>query len=450
MPFATQVLPRGLMRHRSRMAPFVALAAAALHLASAYAARPVDEVAHLLEQGKAALAAKHADDYLRQNPADVEMRFLRGVIATEQKDNAQAIRIFSALTREYPNLPEPYNNLAVLYAAEGQERKASEVLEQAIRTSPSYTTAYENLGDLYARMASDAYAKALQYDGSRQAIAPKLALITQIIPGGQVPSRPVEIGSPAASSTSTSRAAAARVAESRADRSEAPRSLPKLSPEPAPSAQPAPAAPPQALVASVAPVAPATASSPTPAAAEPAKVAKPAPLPAAVAAPDPRPAEAMQSAEPAQAPRAADVQIASAQPSSKAEPAPAQAESESSADKAKTAKVIEDIEASVNAWAQAWSNQDMSNYLAAYSDQFSPADGSSLTAWKDMRRQRIVGKQQIQVRLRQLHVAVDGERARASFRQDYDAGILKTTTRKTLTLRQENGAWRILTEVVGR
>jgi len=61
-------------------------------------------------------------------------------------------------------MPEPYNNLAVLYAAEGQERKAAEALEQAIRTNPSYTTAHENLGDLYARMASEAYAKALQLD----------------------------------------------------------------------------------------------------------------------------------------------------------------------------------------------------------------------------------------------------------------------------------------------
>ncbi|MGC4441925.1 hypothetical protein ABXW85_23975, partial [Streptococcus suis] len=69
----------------------------------------------------------------------------------------------------------PYNNLAVLYAAEGKERKASEILELAIRTNPSYATAHENLGDLYARMASEAYSKALQLDSRRQAIQPKLA-----------------------------------------------------------------------------------------------------------------------------------------------------------------------------------------------------------------------------------------------------------------------------------
>ena len=177
-----------------RIARPVAIAAfslgAALCGAFAHASQEaVDEVSRLLEQGKAPQAAKQAEAYLKQNPADVQMRFLQGVIAAEQRQNAQAIKIFTALTRDYPSLPEPYNNLAVLYAAEGQERKASEVLEQAIRTNPSYATAHENLGDLYARMASDAYAKALQLDGSRQAIQPKLALITQIFPkqgGAQV------------------------------------------------------------------------------------------------------------------------------------------------------------------------------------------------------------------------------------------------------------------------
>src|SRR5256885_14783883 len=73
----------------------------------------VDEVSRLLEQGKAPQAAKQAEAYLKQNPADVQMRFLQGVIAAEQRQNAQAIKIFTALTRDYPSLPEPYNNLEI-------------------------------------------------------------------------------------------------------------------------------------------------------------------------------------------------------------------------------------------------------------------------------------------------------------------------------------------------
>ncbi len=140
------------------------------------------EVSKLLEQGKLSEAAQRAQSHLKQNANDVQMRFLQGVIAAEQRKYDQAIQVFTALTQDYPGLPEPYNNLAVLYAAKGEERKAAQVLEQAIRTNPSYATAHENLGDLYARMASDAYAKALQLDGNRKAIQPKLSLIKQIFP----------------------------------------------------------------------------------------------------------------------------------------------------------------------------------------------------------------------------------------------------------------------------
>lgn len=153
----------------------------------------VQEVNQLLDSGKTAEAAQRVQRYLKQNSSDVQMRFLQGVVATEQQKYEQAIEVFTALTQEYPSLPEPYNNLAVLYAAKGEERKATQVLEQAIRTNPSYATAHENLGDLYARMASDAYAKALQLDSNRQAVQPKLAIIKQIFPG----QRPAAVASAA-------------------------------------------------------------------------------------------------------------------------------------------------------------------------------------------------------------------------------------------------------------
>jgi len=151
----------------------------------------VNEVNQLLDQGKVNEAARRAQSHLKQNPNDVQVRFLQGVIAAEQRKYDQAIQVFTALTQEFPGLPEPYNNLAVLYAAKGEERKAAQVLEQAIRTNPSYATAHENLGDLYARMASDAYAKALQLEGSRKTIEPKLSLIKQIFPASSaLPSAP--------------------------------------------------------------------------------------------------------------------------------------------------------------------------------------------------------------------------------------------------------------------
>lgn len=204
------------------------------------------EVNQLLERGKVNEAAQRVQSHLKKNSNDVQMRFLQGVIAAEQQRFDQAIQIFTALTQEYPGLPEPYNNLAVLYAAKGEERKATQVLEQAIRTNPSYATAHENLGDLYARMASDAYAKALQLDNNRKAIQPKLALIKQIFPGQGAP---VVIAAATAAPAATPAAAPTPV------------SVPVPAPVPAPASAPVSA--------------PASVSAPTPAAVAP--VATPAP-----------------------------------------------------------------------------------------------------------------------------------------------------------------------------
>jgi Flp pilus assembly protein TadD len=65
------------------------------------------------------------------------------------------------LIEDYPELPEPYNNLAVLYAQQKQFDKARTALEMAIRIHPGYATAYENLGDLHSRLASQGVRESL-------------------------------------------------------------------------------------------------------------------------------------------------------------------------------------------------------------------------------------------------------------------------------------------------
>ncbi|UXC19644.1 L,D-transpeptidase Cds6 family protein [Comamonas squillarum] len=386
----------------------------------------VAEVSQLLQQGKAAQAAKEADAYLRKQPGDVEMRFLRGVIATEQKQHAQAIKIFQELTRDYPGMPEPYNNLAVLYAADGQDRKAAQALEQSMRTNPSYTTAHENLGDLYARMASDAYAKALQLEGAPKQTAPQLALITQIVPASLANGKNALV-------------------QARADVPPKPVAPPPPPPAPAPAPVSAPA-PAPAPVAAPKPPAP----SPAPAVvAQAASTPVPAPKAAPAPAPTPAAAPAPVPAEPAKAVAASAV-AANAVAASAAAPAakPAAPVAETKPKPARdTAKL--DVERAVNSWATAWEKKDMPGYLAAYSDHFSPAGGGSLSAWKEERRQRIVGKQAIVVNVRNLQVSVEGEQATAKFRQYYAAGALKTTTRKTLVMRLEKGHWRIMRETTG-
>ena len=136
----------------------------------------------LFKQGLHAQAMEKVNAYLVTKPKDAQARFLKGLILAEQGNTADAITVFTRLTQDYPELPEPYNNLAVLYAGQGQYEKAKEELEMAIRTNPTYATAHENLGDIYAKMASQAYDRALQLEKSNtnSNTKTKLALIHEL------------------------------------------------------------------------------------------------------------------------------------------------------------------------------------------------------------------------------------------------------------------------------
>ena len=147
---------------------------------SAAHANEYDDVNALLRQGKSNEALAKADTYIAGKPRDPQMRFLRGVILTEQNKQAEAIAAFTQLTQDFPELSEPYNNLAALYASQSKFDQARAALEQAIKLNPNYATAHENLGDVYARLAAQEYVRAQQFASTNASVAPKLALIRQI------------------------------------------------------------------------------------------------------------------------------------------------------------------------------------------------------------------------------------------------------------------------------
>ena len=295
------------------------------------------EVNRLMRAGQLSEALSKVDQYLTSKPRDPQMRFLKGVIQTEGGKHSDAIATFSKLTEEFPELPEPYNNLAVLYAGQSQFDKARAALEMAIRTNPSYATAHENLGDVYAKLASQSYSKALQLDSGNTAVAPKLSLIRTLF--------------------SADAKGGAR-----------------------PGAALAPAAAPVAT----APVA----------------VAKPA-----VPAPTPAPA-ASGNAEAA-------------------------------------------VEAAVASWAKAWSSKNMQAYLGAYAGNFTPPGGQARSAWEADRKARIVPRSRIGVDISDLSVSVDGDRASASFKQDYSSDTLNVTSQKKLDFVKSGSRWLIVRETTG-
>jgi Flp pilus assembly protein TadD len=156
------------------------LAVAALPLTAA-SADAVDAAQALLREGQPAEALSRVDTYLKDNPKDARGRFLRGVILTEQQKPDEAISVFRALNEDMPELPEPYNNLAVLYAAKGNYDDARRLLETAVVAHPNYALAHENLGDIYARLAARSYAQAAKLDPKAASAQKKLKIVDQLL-----------------------------------------------------------------------------------------------------------------------------------------------------------------------------------------------------------------------------------------------------------------------------
>ena len=177
-----------IIRHaplKSSLAKLLTLLIIALTFASSTTfADELKDISQMAEGGQQVAALDHINTYLVANPKDAKAMFMKGIIQAEIGKREDAIKTFTDLTEKYPNLPEPYNNLAVLYADAGQYDKAKKALETAIKTHPSYATAHENLGDIYARMASEAYDKALRLDNGNTRAQSKLSLIKDLFGTG--------------------------------------------------------------------------------------------------------------------------------------------------------------------------------------------------------------------------------------------------------------------------
>lgn len=157
---------------------FICVAIAWLTVADKPAqAQSLDEIQQMIKTSQHGKALESINRYLANHPKDAQGRFLKGIVLTGLNRKSEAIAVFQKLTEDYPDLPEPYNNLAVLYAQDKRYDKAREALEKALRTHPAYATAHENLAIIYASLASEAYGKALQLDTSKAVVQNGLTLI---------------------------------------------------------------------------------------------------------------------------------------------------------------------------------------------------------------------------------------------------------------------------------
>jgi tetratricopeptide (TPR) repeat protein len=159
-------------------------------------------------------ALDQLDARLKTNPQDAQAKFKRATVLARLGRDDEAIEALQALTQEYPELPEPYNNLAALYAKRGQYDNARATLETAVAANPSFALAYQNLGSLYLKLAQDAYAHASTIDKRDSESIARASRIRAIL-------------SPPAAVSGT-KAAAAAAASNPADAGESGPSIPTL------------------------------------------------------------------------------------------------------------------------------------------------------------------------------------------------------------------------------
>jgi tetratricopeptide (TPR) repeat protein len=372
-------------RHTSRL-PALFVALALCFTAPLAQADSLTDIQKLIKAGQYPQALEKTDAYIAGKPKDAQGRFMKGLILTEMNRPMDAIAVFTRLTEDYPELPEPYNNLAVLYAQQKQYDKARTALEMAIRTHPAYAIAYENLGDVYAKLASQAYDKALQLDNSNAAAQGKLSLIRDLISTGTRPgSKPVAV--------------AAKPAE--------PVKAAAVASKPAEPVKVAAAEPAKPAAATVVPVAPPPA----------------APVVTAPAKPT-EPAKAVEK------------------PVEKAATAP----SKTSGDAAATES---EVISAVQGWAAAWSKKDVKGYLAHYAPDFQTPNGMPRKAWETERQQRIDKPGKLQVTVDDVKVSISGDKATVKFRQNYKSATLNSSAGKTLVLIRSGSKWLIQQERVG-
>ncbi|MGM9512832.1 tetratricopeptide repeat protein [Roseateles sp. DB2] len=136
------------------------LAAGLCWSAPARAAGELEKAQQQWLQGHQADAKKTLETALAEDPNNARLRFALALMRMESGETAQAETLLRRLTEDFPDLADPFNNLAVILAARGDMDAAFEALQRAVNLQPEHVQAQENLGDVLLQLAARAYAVA--------------------------------------------------------------------------------------------------------------------------------------------------------------------------------------------------------------------------------------------------------------------------------------------------
>ena len=154
LPCALCALPAVWLRARRGSAVLLLIGLLSM---SSVQADEAAAVRALISRGDLSDAILRADKAIAEQPRDAALRFLRGVALMDLGRNAEALEVFSLLTQEHPDLPDPYNNIGLLQARAGRPEAALAALQDALRCDPNHRTARANLGQVHLMLAVKAW-----------------------------------------------------------------------------------------------------------------------------------------------------------------------------------------------------------------------------------------------------------------------------------------------------
>ena len=140
----------------------------------------LDSIRRMAASGEQMAAIARLDDIIAEDDNDLQARFLKGSLLLESGDRDGARDTFAEIARLFPRLPESFNNLAAIYAEEGEYEKSRQALLSAAANAPDYAAVRSNLGDLYVKMALDSYHKALELNPADEVSRERLQHIKQL------------------------------------------------------------------------------------------------------------------------------------------------------------------------------------------------------------------------------------------------------------------------------